>query len=110
MLTAGCLFAWSVIGTDPTPHRPGRQLRAVVLVSYLAGHAVLAKYLYGLPPAGVPPHQAEAGAVLMYYGGDAVDAILLIVFCRQWLRPRPLRIDTADGRPEEVAGRIAHLR
>jgi hypothetical protein len=49
---------------------------------FLAAHGILAKYLYAHPPAGVL--HAEAGAQLMYYGGDVLDLILIVVFCRQW--------------------------
>jgi putative membrane protein len=91
---AGYLFTASMIGIDPAPHRPGYLYRAVVLVAALAGHDILAKYLYGHPPIGVDPAQAEAGSVVMYYGGDAIDLVLIIVLCSQWFaatRPRANR-------------------
>jgi putative membrane protein len=84
MLGAGYLFTAAMIGVDPAPHRPGRLARAVVLVAFLAGHAILARYLYGHPPAGVSVAGARAGAELMYYGGDLADLVLVAVFCRQW--------------------------
>lgn len=84
VLGAGYLFTAAMIGVDPAPHRPGRLPRAVVLVAFLAGHAILARYLYGHPPVGVGVADARAGAELMYYGGDLVDLILIAVFCRQW--------------------------
>jgi putative membrane protein len=86
LFVAGYLFTASVVGVDPTPHRPDLWLRAAVLLLVLAAHAVLAKYLYGHPPPGVPAVQAERGAVLMYYGGDAVSATLIVLLGRQWLR------------------------
>lgn len=84
VLAAGYLFAAAVVGVDPAPHRPGRPVRAVVLVAFLAAHGTLAKYVYGHPPAGVPAAQAMEGAQLMYYGGSLVDLALIVVFCRQW--------------------------
>jgi putative membrane protein len=84
VLVAGYLFTAAVVGVDPAPHRPGRPARALVLVAFLAAHGVLAKYVYGHPPAGVPAGQAMAGAQLMYYGGGLVDLVLVVVFCHQW--------------------------
>jgi putative membrane protein len=93
MLAAGYLFTAAMIGADPMPHRPSRPVRAVVLVAGLAAHGILAKYLYGHPPAGVPVVQAEAGAQLMYYGGDLLHLALLVVFCRQWYAASaPIRV------------------
>jgi putative membrane protein len=87
ILAAGYLFTAAMITTDPMPHRPGRVVRLVTLVGALAAHAILAKYLYRHPPAGVSLDQAREAGLLMYYGGDAIDAVLIIAFCRQWLAP-----------------------
>jgi putative membrane protein len=54
-----------------------------VLLAALAGHGVLAKYLYAYPPRGFPAGEAETGAYLMYYGGALVEAALITVFCGQ---------------------------
>lgn len=92
MLLAGYLFTAAIIGIDPAPHRPSWLVRAVVLVLALGAHAVLAKFLYAHPPIGVSIREAETGSQLMYYGGDIVDLLLIIVFCQQWFRatrPRP---------------------
>jgi putative membrane protein len=90
VLLAGALFAYAVAGTDPMPHRPGHPVRAAALLAFLAAHAILAKYLYGHPPAGVP--DGRAGAELMYYGGDVADLALVIVFCWQWYDPARFRV------------------
>jgi putative membrane protein len=84
VLASGYLLTAALIGVDPAPHRPGFASRAVVLVLFLAAHAVLAKYLYAHPPAGVPAEQAQRAGMLMYYGGDLVDVVLITVLCRQW--------------------------
>ncbi|MBP1155683.1 MULTISPECIES: cytochrome c oxidase assembly protein [unclassified Paenibacillus] len=83
---AGYLFTVSMIYIDPTPHRTSFFYRAIVLVIALAGHGILSKYIYVHPPNNVPLPQAEAGGMLMYYGGDAIDLILISVLCYQWFR------------------------
>ena len=83
---AGYLFTSSFIYIDPTPHRLSFTFRAVVFVFALAGHGILSKYIYAHPPRGVPSDQAEAGGMLMYYGGDAIDIIMIFIFCFQWYR------------------------
>jgi putative membrane protein len=99
---AGLLFTVSMISMDPTPHRTSFMYRAVVLVSALASHSILAKYIYANPPISVPVLQAEAGGMLMYYGGGLIDGVLIFVFCYQWFRaahPRgmiPLKSHSQD--------------
>lgn len=83
---AGYLFTMSIIYVDVAPHRYGFILRSAVLILALAGHKILAKLIYANPPAGVPRADGEAGALLMYYGGDAVDLALIIILCYQWYR------------------------
>jgi putative membrane protein len=83
-LVAGYLFTAAVIGVDPAPHRPGPRFRSLVLITFLAAHDILAKFLYAHPPAGVAVAQAQAGAQLMYYGGDLLDLLLITILCRQW--------------------------
>ena len=83
-VAAGYLFTTAIVGVDPAPHRPGPRSRAVVLIAFVAAHDILAKHLYAHPPAGVEAAQAEAGAQLMYYGGDLLDLLLITIFCWQW--------------------------
>ncbi|MCM3706813.1 MULTISPECIES: cytochrome c oxidase assembly protein [Cytobacillus] len=83
---AGYLFTVSIVYFDPIPHRIPFISRAIVLVAALAGHGILSKYIYANPPAGVPAAQAELGSMIMYYGGDAVDILLIFLFCLQWYR------------------------
>lgn len=90
---AGYFFTASIIYIDPAPHRLSFVYRSVVLIIALAGHSILSKYIYAYPPAGVPASQAESGGMLMYYGGDAVDLVLIFVLCLHWYkaaRPREL--------------------
>ncbi|HEY5788548.1 MAG TPA: cytochrome c oxidase assembly protein [Microlunatus sp.] len=91
MFLAGYLFTVIMISVDPLPHRRGHLHRSVVLVLALAGHDVLAKFLYAHPPTGVPGPEAETGAMIMYYGGDLVDVVLMIIICAQWFRVRGRR-------------------
>jgi putative membrane protein len=92
VFAAGCLLAAALVGPDPMPHRARPAVRATALVAFLAAHGILAKYLYAHPPAGVPAGEAERGAMLMYYGGDLVDAVLIVLLCREWYRPRARRL------------------
>lgn len=93
----GYLFTAAVMVADPNRHRVRWRGRTAWLVLFAAGHAVLAKYLYGHPPAGVPAEQAEAGSMLMYYGGDLVEVALMVLLCLEWYRR------TAPGRANRAA-------
>jgi putative membrane protein len=88
---AGYLFTVSMIYIDPIAHRTSHAFRATVLVLSLASHAILSKYIYAYPSSGIPRGQAETGGMLMYYGGDFIDLILIWILCGQWYkasRPR----------------------
>ena len=87
LLLAGWLFTAAIIGRDPAPHRPGPRTRGLVLLAFVASHGILAKYLYGHPPAGVPVADAQAGAQFMYYGGDLLHLIVIALFLRVFLSP-----------------------
>ncbi len=95
LLLAGWLFTWSVAGPDPAPHRPGLRLRLVVLVGAAGAHASLAKVLYARATEGHHhgTAHAEAGAQLMYYGGDGAELLLAVMLLAGWYhraRPRAL--------------------
>jgi len=90
---AGYLFTISMIYIDPTPHRTSFLYRSIVLVLALAAHGTLSKYVYAHPPSGVSVSQAEMGGMLMYYGGDMIELLLIFILCLQWYkatRPRVL--------------------
>jgi putative membrane protein len=89
-LVIGCLFTWSLVALDPIPRR-SFPLRTAVLALVLALHATLAKLLYAQGPAAsglVPNDLADwrLGTQIMWYGGDAVDVLLLVAFFGQWYR------------------------
>ncbi len=95
VLAAGYLFTFSIVGLDPSPHRAGFVLRAGVLVAALAAHGILAKTLYAAPPPGVPAPEAQAGAQLMFTGGDLVDLAVLALLCGQWYHATGRRLQPA---------------
>lgn len=86
LFLAGYLFTVSLIYIDPIPHRKNFIYRSFILVTAIAIHGILSKYIYASPPDGVPKNEAEVGGMLMYYGGDAVDLIIIIILCYQWYR------------------------
>lgn len=88
---AGYLFTISLIYIDPVFHRFSFTYRTVVFIVALAGHGILSKFIYAYPPAGVPTEQARVGAMLMYYGGDAVDLLLIFILFKHWYQSVRLR-------------------
>lgn len=88
LVSVGCLLTASLVSPDPMPHRRSFALRASVLVAAVAGHDIVAKYLYAHPPDGVTASAAETGAMIMYYGGDAVEIVVMVLLCRRWFAPR----------------------
>jgi putative membrane protein len=79
VLAAGYLFAFSLVGGDPAPHRPALGTRAAVLVAAVAAHDVLAKLVYSAPAA-----HAEAAGLLLHYGGTPVHVVLFLLLGREW--------------------------
>ena len=75
---SGCLFAWVIAGADPAPHRPSVPARLVLLGVAIAVHATLSQLLYAGALVQVPASVADrqAGATLMYYGGDLAELLL----------------------------------
>lgn len=85
-LVAGYLFAWLVAGPDPAPHRPSVRTRLVLLGIAIAVHAVLSQLMYAgigvdLP---VPTAARQAGAQLMYFGGDIAELLLAFALVSTW--------------------------
>ncbi|MCZ2804270.1 cytochrome c oxidase assembly protein [Modestobacter sp. VKM Ac-2983] len=97
VLVTGWLATAAVLAVDPAPHRRGVVPRAVALGAGMAGHDVLAKWLYAHPPAGVT--HAEAGARLLYDGGTVVHVVVAALLWRQWYRSRAAVRDA-----EQMAG------
>lgn len=84
VLVAGVVFTASIISPDPLAHRASLRMRASVLVVFIAAHSILGKWLYAHPPHGVAAGDAQLGAQLMYYGGDVVDVLLLVLLFLGW--------------------------
>lgn len=103
VLFAGYLYTVALVPFDPSPHRAGFVLRGAVLVASLAAHGVLAKLLYVDPPPGVTLQDAHAGAQLMFYGGDAVELVLIVLLCAEWYRVSGRRL----RRPDSTTGASA---
>lgn len=83
---AGYLFTVSLIYVEPISHRTSYLYRSSMLVLALAVHGILSKHIYAWPPDGVPKAEAEVGGMLMYYGGDAVDLLIITILCYHWYR------------------------
>lgn len=86
VFVAGYLFTISIIYIDPIYHRKSIRYRAVILILALAGHSILSKYIYVNPPSGISSEDAERGSMLMYYGGDIIDAIMIFILCLHWYK------------------------
>lgn len=83
---AGYVFTASFLYIDPVRKRYSYSYRSVVLILALGAHAILAKYIYAFPPYGVSKSEAEVGGMLMYYGGDVVDIVIIFLICKEWYR------------------------
>lgn len=78
-VVSGYLFAAAIVGLDPRKHQPSMLLRCVVVVAAFAAHDTIAKLLYAHGPAAW-----RTGALVMFYGGDAADVLLVAVLFAQW--------------------------
>ncbi|MFF5996612.1 cytochrome c oxidase assembly protein [Lysinibacillus sp. KU-BSD001] len=83
---AGYVFTTTLISVDFSPHKAPFHLRAVVLIVAIAGHNILAKWIYANPPSSVERLQAEEGGVFMYYAGGIVEIILIILLCYEYYK------------------------
>lgn len=83
---AGYFFTASIIYIDKLHQGYSFLFRAIILILALAGHQILAKSFYGYPPSSVEKMEAEKGSMIMYYGGDVVDLVIIIIFCYQWFK------------------------
>jgi putative membrane protein len=103
VLLAGFLFTASIVPVDPSPHRASFPLRLVVLVLAIAAHSVLAKRVFAGPPAGATIAEARGAGLVMYYGGDALELVLLVAFFAQWYRAAGRRLAPAPAAPAPAA-------
>jgi putative membrane protein len=86
MFAAGSLLAWYLIGVDPLPRRSGIRTRLTVLVAVAGAHDVLAKLMYAhvLPTGGGTVEEIQAGARVMFYGGDVIEVLLAVALLAGW--------------------------
>jgi len=88
-----------MISFDPMPHQVSFLYRAIVLIIALAGHDILSKYIYANPPVGIPLEDAKVGGMIMYYGGDAIDMVIIYILCLQWFKAaRPRSSAISNGK------------
>ncbi|OCT14348.1 hypothetical protein A8709_26350 [Paenibacillus pectinilyticus] len=86
VFSAGYLFTISVIYIDKPSHQTSFVYRSIAFVITMAAHGILSKYMYANSPEGISAIQAENGVKLMYYGGDAIDICILIIFFTHWFK------------------------
>lgn len=91
---AGYVFTHVILAIDFYPHRASWQLRVVVLIVAIAGHNVLAKWIYANPLQMIGQQQAEVGAMWMYYGGAIIELVIIILLCYEQYRRAQKRIET----------------
>ncbi|MES9681384.1 cytochrome c oxidase assembly protein [Gottfriedia acidiceleris] len=83
---SGFLFTTSIIAIEPFPHKFSFLFRSSIMIIALAGHDILSKLLFSNPLDSFGFDDAQLGAVLMYYGGDLVDLLLITVLCYFWYK------------------------
>ncbi|WP_129691247.1 cytochrome c oxidase assembly protein [Gottfriedia acidiceleris] len=81
---AGYLFTISIIAIEPISHKYSYFFRSFIMVLALAGHDILSKLLFSNPLDSFDFNDVQFGAVLMYYGGDFVDLLLITALCYFW--------------------------
>ncbi|MEU9247010.1 cytochrome c oxidase assembly protein [Streptomyces sp. NPDC048385] len=103
-LLSGCLFAYVIAGPDPAPSRPTVRARLVYLGVAIAAHAVMSQMMYGgfWVDIHAPIPQVQAGAEIMYYGGDIAELLLAAALVATW-RPGPRRTATREPAREVTA-------
>ncbi|TDL98531.1 cytochrome c oxidase assembly protein [Macrococcus brunensis] len=93
---AGYLFTAVMLELDPVRHPYSFKYRAIVMMVSVALHQILSKSFYPYPPAGVDAVQAQTGAVVMYYGGDVIELLIIFIMCLGWYRSvRPGKVSHA---------------
>ena len=99
-LVAGYLFAWALAGPDPAPRRPVVPARLLVLGAAVATHAVVSQALYaGAGSMSIPTADRQAGATVMYYGGDLAELILIAALVAGWRPAHAAARRTTADRP-----------
>jgi putative membrane protein len=92
VVITGSLFTAAIVPVDPSPHRSSVPLRLAVLVAAIAAHSILAKRVFAIAPLSWSPDEAEHAGLVMYYGGDVLELVLLVAFFAQWYRAASRRL------------------
>ena len=86
LFAAGYLFTATILQLEASPHQRSLPYRMTVFMAASAVHAVLAKSLYAAPPSGVHAEEAALGSMVMFYGGDLAEILMLLVLFHSWYR------------------------
>jgi putative membrane protein len=94
VVLSGCLFAWVIAGPDPAPHRPAVRVRLITLGVAVLAHATLSQLLFAGAYMHIPATVADrqAGATIMYYGGDVAELLLAFALVQSRTAPRGRRL------------------
>lgn len=84
----GVLFTFSIITNERYVPVTSLKMRALVLFFSVAAHSILGKFLYANPPMNVEVGDARVGSMFMYYSGDAVHLILIVMLGYEWYTER----------------------
>lgn len=81
---AGYLFTSVILALEPMNYKYSFKMRAIIIIISVALHQILSKSFYPYPPIGVEKMYAEKGAMIMYYGGDIIELIIIYILCKSW--------------------------
>ncbi|PGL69056.1 cytochrome c oxidase assembly protein [Bacillus sp. AFS055030] len=84
LFVSGYLFTSSIIAIEPFPHKFSFLFRSSIMIIALASHDILSKLLFSNQLDNLGFNDVQSGAVLMYYGGDFVDLLLITALCYFW--------------------------
>lgn len=84
LFIAGYIFTTSIIANEPLSHKYSYFFRSFILIIAIAGHDILAKFLFSNQLDNFTIHDVQLGAVLMYYVGDFIDLIIITLLCFNW--------------------------
>ncbi|KQL37724.1 hypothetical protein AN960_15800 [Bacillus sp. FJAT-25509] len=84
LFLSGYLFTISIIAIEPISHKFSFLFRSSIMILAIAGHDILSKLLFSNPLDSYGFNDVQFGAVLMYYGGDFVDLLIITALCYFW--------------------------
>lgn len=84
LFLAGYGFTISIIAIEPFAHKYSYLFRSSIMIIAIAGHDILSKVLFSNPLDNFAINDVQQGAVLMYYGGDFVDLVIITILCLNW--------------------------